>query len=633
MSAIEIEDQLPGLAEFRRDTLGDARLSVAILDGRVDLAHPCFSGADLNAVSTVAAGGRMSRHGTHITSVVFGQPGTSVEGIAPRCRGLLVPIFRDDGNSIPQLELARAIEQAAGAGADVISISGGQPGAADPLLHRALDLCRERNILVVAAAGNEGCDRLQVPAGHDWVVAVGATTATGEPHEANNWGAAYQSHGIVAPGVDILGAVPGAATVRLTGSSVATAVVTGVAALLLSTQLRAGAAADPRAVRRALIESADECRLPDGGVCARCLAGVLSVGGARDLIEQRGVVMCSGDAAEGCGCGCDGSGKSGGKFAPSPIYAIGSIGYDFGSEARRDGFRQEMGVQETGDRRALQVVPANPYDPEQLSAYLKANPWASGKLIWTLSLDQTPIYALEAEPSIGMVWGDPIPDRDAGTYYPPVSAVHKLFHDAIVGQLRPVTDENYISRVSIPGVLTNRSVRLFSGQVVPVVTVEARGLYSWNEGALVDYVVDQVDTDRAKRNVEAERSVVEQTVRSLLDKVYYQFRNLGQSSPDRALNYAATNVLVFAQEISNGLLSGQNVPRSPDQPEPMYMLDTIDVAKSPVCRMDSDCWDVRITFFDPENERRARSVLLFTIDVSDVLPVTLGPTRQYFTGQ
>ncbi len=44
------------------------------------------------------------------------------------------------------------------------------------------------------------------------------------------------------------------------------------------------------------------------------------------------------------------------------------------------------------------TVPANPYDPIQLHAYLEADPSESTKLIWTLDLDGTPLlYAIEAE--------------------------------------------------------------------------------------------------------------------------------------------------------------------------------------------------------------------------------------------
>ena len=58
-------------------------------------------------------------------------------------------------------------------------------------------------------------------------------------------------------------------------------------------------------------------------------------------------------------------------------------------------------------------------------------------------------------------------------------------------------------------------------------------------------------------------------------------------------------------------------------------LDSIEVEKSPFCRLDSDCWDVKLKFFDPENGSRAKKVYRFTIDVSYIIPVTLGKVRSW----
>src|SRR5262249_49762716 len=81
-----------------------------------------------------------------------------------------------------------------------------------------------------------------------------------------------------------------------------------------------------------------------------------------------------------CGCG-------GGASAPQLVYALGRLGFDFGTEARRDAFTQNM------DEPTAGVTP-NPYAPNQLLAYLQANPWDAASLIWTLSLDGTPVYAV-----------------------------------------------------------------------------------------------------------------------------------------------------------------------------------------------------------------------------------------------
>jgi subtilisin family serine protease len=108
---------LTGLGPAQSAMLGDPGICVAVLDGPVDLSHPCFAGANVRRLDTLvgdpAGRGRMSLHGTHVASLIFGQPGSPMFGIAPKCRSLILPIFRDirEGH-LPQLDLARAIEQA-----------------------------------------------------------------------------------------------------------------------------------------------------------------------------------------------------------------------------------------------------------------------------------------------------------------------------------------------------------------------------------------------------------------------------------------------------------------------------------------------------------------------------------------
>lgn len=194
--------------------LGTPEVRVAVLDGPVDFAHPCFAGADLTRLATLvpdaAGSGPMSLHGTHVASLLFGQPGSPVGGLVPRCRGFVLPVFRESADGgvarVPQLDLARAVEQAVEAGAHVINISGGErsaDGRAEAMLERALRRCAENGVLVVAAVGNDGCDCLQAPAATPSVLAVGATDAAGEPLDINNWGPVYRTNGVLAPGRDI----------------------------------------------------------------------------------------------------------------------------------------------------------------------------------------------------------------------------------------------------------------------------------------------------------------------------------------------------------------------------------------------------------------------------------------------
>ncbi|MGH7139053.1 MAG: S8 family serine peptidase, partial [Pirellulales bacterium] len=156
---------VPGLSSLCAETSGDARICVAVLDGPVDRSHPCFAQARLTElptlVSEVPGNGRMTAHGTHIASMLFGNPESQVRGIAPACRGVIAPIFSDDREGpTSQLDLARAINEAVEAGAHVINISGGEltnDGEAEPLLARAVRFCKDEGVLVVAAAGNNSC--------------------------------------------------------------------------------------------------------------------------------------------------------------------------------------------------------------------------------------------------------------------------------------------------------------------------------------------------------------------------------------------------------------------------------------------------------------------------------------------
>ncbi len=695
---MDVSTRVPGLDVLQETTPGSPGVCIAVLDGPVDLSHACFDGAQLTHLSTLvqdAPGpGPMSLHGTHVASVLLGQAGSPVAGVAPACRGLIAPVFRDvQEHYLSQLDLARAIEQSIEEGAHIINISGGERsprGEADGVLARALRRCSENNVLVVAATGNDGCECVHVPAAVQSVLAVGAMDSAGNPLDSSNWGEPYRTNGILALGEDIQGAAPGGGTAVLTGSSFATPIVSGVAALLMSIQLQLGGDIDPSAVRRAILDSAVQCKPRDSPECDRFIGGTLNIPGAVALIsKRRKTLVASQDLAQVLSRAAEAMDRAAGNVietpeapisaagvgasadaplmpaeepdpgavvqppvseptvalpsvVPSPaavarpivrgvvpsadcncngnksfVFAIGTVGFDFGTEARRDTFRQLMPRAAAGGSPPA-TVPPNPYDVVQLYNYLSdpLHPSESTKLTWTLCLDLTPIYAIEAEHAYA-------------------DEVYRVLRDALYNESLPNTDRDFVSRVSVSGVLTNRTRRLFSGQLVPVVVAQPRGMYSWNETVLVDGVIAAVQEARPDVNV----SVIGQLIRQFLDKIYYELRNLGQSPPDRALNFAATNAFVFGESLAEGLLSGGRlvpvvtIPTAPPSlqpgPQPLYTLDTITVTKSPYCRMDSDCWDVRISFFNPDNERQARAVFLYTIDVSDEMPVSLAPTHTF----
>lgn len=601
---------VPGLEALRALARGGEGITIAVIDGPVDLDHPALAGADIRVADGATRwparlGNRMAEHGTMVASIIFGQPGSGVEGVAPRARGLVVPVYDIDTGKAPQLEIARAIEIAIKEGADIINFSGGQysdTGVADQWLDAAVARCAEAGVLLVAAAGNDGCECLHVPAAASTALAVGAVDAWGMPMDFTNYGSGYTCNGITAPGEDILGAVPGGGLARMSGTSFATPIVTGVAALLASMNpaLRGGH------IRDFLLLTASPCDINTPEVCKKLLVGRLNVEGAMAAMSDSTAVseIAGPEVAPSCGCGghpvSTGAAPSAAGVEPSMadapdadglVYALGNISYDFGTEARRDSFKQLMPPVEIDGN----VVPPNPYDARQLVAYLGTHPYEGRALMWTLNIELTPIYALEPTGAFG-------------------ANLYELLTEMLAGEVLAEGDPDHIQRVSIPGRLTGRTVRLFSGQHVPVLQLEnPRGAYGWKTNALLEQASAAVSS-RAGSSVDA--ATVSANLRVFLDKVYYDLRNLGVLSSDRALNFAATNAFQAATVFSEALGTGMQ-------------LEDVQTEPSPFARADADAWDVKMKFFDPENTRRARKVYRFTVDVSDMMPVTLGEVRSW----
>jgi cyanobactin maturation PatA/PatG family protease len=665
---------IAGLTRLWQRTTGDERVTVAVVDGLIEQHHPALTRVKLTELREVwpggPASGQAAAHGTAVASVLFGRHDGPVPGVAPGCRAVSVPVFAE-GRRTSQLDLARAIELAADAGAHVINVSGGQlteAGEAEDVLARAIRQCVEQNVLVVAAAGNDGCLCDHVPAALDGVLAVGACDEHGRPLAISNFGPGSRRQGLLALGHEVLVAVPGGGSGRMSGTSLAAPVVAGVAALLLSLQLQQGRKPDPLAIGRLLLATADPCDLPDsagqagqaGHACAPYLNGTLNItkavtamttstspssaaatttppAGPADqapaMTAAAGVVACgAGPEPGGCGCSTDPAPAPGvlisaaqavptpaptstGEFVPAGqahtgvrasaepgaaaarrlVYALGTLGYDFGTEARRDTFKQLMpGVQVDGVN-----LPANPYDPSQMVGYLRDNPSEARPLIWTLNLDLTPIYAIEP----------------VGGYGP---GVFERLVEFLDRQLKAEDDVDFVDRISVPGTLPGRTVRLFNGQHVPVIEINlTRGLYGWSVASLAHAVLAECDVPAHNHpGAVPGQHQLSNAVADFLQRIYYDLRNFGATSRDRALNYAATNAVQARQTLAEALGRGM-------------ALKDIETEKSPYGRPDSDCWDVKLRFFDPDNSKRAKRVYRFTIDVKDVLPVTLGPVRSW----
>jgi cyanobactin maturation PatA/PatG family protease len=179
--------------------------------------------------------------------------------------------------------------------------------------------------------------------------------------------------------------------------------------------------------------------------------------------------------------------------------------------------------------------------------------------------------------------------------------------------------------------LTGRTVTLFSGQVVPLIEpLNPRGMYGWQVNQIVTDVITAIQNQvppGATPLTPQQEAEVKYSLENFLMRIYYDLRNLGQTSQERAQNFASTNIFQASDALVK-VLSNQSRTWVTSQSQSVTMqLESFSVERSPFCRKDSDCWDIKIRFFDPENDSRAKRVIRYTIDVSDIMPVTLGEVR------
>ena len=250
---------------------GKPEVTVAVVDGGIDMQHPelrsqlwrnigeipengidddgngyidDLNGWDFSDAPTLPGSGDWKvrdnepedeiGHGTHVSGIIAAEANNQIgiAGIAWRCR--LMPLRADfkygSGGYLQNDDVATAIVYAADNGAQVVNMSWGDTVNAF-IVADAVAYAYARGCVLVAAAGNEGAVGSLYPAGLKTVISVAGLSVARQLYSDSNFGATID---IAAPGEEILSTDLNSGYRRLSGTSMAAAHVSGVAALVVS---------------------------------------------------------------------------------------------------------------------------------------------------------------------------------------------------------------------------------------------------------------------------------------------------------------------------------------------------------------------------------------------------------------
>jgi thermitase len=190
-------------------------------------------------------------HGTHVAGTIgaFTNNGVGVAGAAPNADLAICKALNAGGAGLTTDIVACVRWLRTAGGARIISMSLGSKSSTASFNKELAD-AYAAGVLLIAAAGNDGDTSVNYPAAHPDVMSVAATDAKDARASFSNCNGDVE---IAAPGVNILSTTPGGTYTKLSGTSMATPHVSGIAAVVMWKKGLSAAA-----TRTALTSSADD---------------------------------------------------------------------------------------------------------------------------------------------------------------------------------------------------------------------------------------------------------------------------------------------------------------------------------------------------------------------------------------
>lgn len=239
---------------------------VAVIDTGLDLNHLVFSTTnavwqnpgeipnngidddhngyidDINGWNFVSNSGPMyddDGHGTHVSGIILGVTQDIYSSPYPAAKIKIMPLkFLDEDGYGRTSDAIKAIYYAVNNGATVLNNSWGGPSYSSAL-HEAITYAYNSGVIFVAAAGNSGTNNDSAPmypSSYDVpnIISVAATLDSDAFATFSNYG--KNTVHLASPGVYILSTKPGTGYVTMSGTSMATPFVAGLAALIKAEQ-------------------------------------------------------------------------------------------------------------------------------------------------------------------------------------------------------------------------------------------------------------------------------------------------------------------------------------------------------------------------------------------------------------
>lgn len=216
-------------------TRGSSGVTVAVVDSGIQRTHP-----DLDAkivpgydfVSGDSAPDDGNGHGTHVAGTAAAETNnaTGGAGTCPECRLMPIRVLDNNGNGT-LANVANGIRWAVDHGAKVINLSLGGPGSST--LQSAVDYASSKGAFLACAAGNSNTSSTSssYPAAYSSCFAVASTTSTDARSSFSNYGNWVE---VAAPGSSIYSTWINSGYNTISGTSMATPHVAGLAGLLAS---------------------------------------------------------------------------------------------------------------------------------------------------------------------------------------------------------------------------------------------------------------------------------------------------------------------------------------------------------------------------------------------------------------